>query len=133
MTDLTKIDKPFGELDRETQLALFEAWLDGAEVDCLADGIWYRTNPVSWRKSKAYRIATTPDTIDWDHVAPQAKFMARGESGSAWLFDCKPSINDAGDWDTVAEGDCVGNADTFASYRRGTCDWKDSLVERPEA
>ena len=30
--DLTKIDKPFGDLDRSTQVALFESWLDGEDI-----------------------------------------------------------------------------------------------------
>lgn len=33
-TDLTKLDKPFGELDRATQLKLVEHVLDGGRLDC---------------------------------------------------------------------------------------------------
>lgn len=38
MTDLTKIDKPFGELDRETKGALMLAAHEGAEIEYSSDG-----------------------------------------------------------------------------------------------
>lgn len=37
-TDLTKLNKPFGELDRATQLKLVEHVLDGGRVECTAFG-----------------------------------------------------------------------------------------------
>ena len=33
MTDLTKIDKPFGELDVETAVTLFRHWREGGDVE----------------------------------------------------------------------------------------------------
>ena len=36
-------------------------------------------------------------------------------------------------WDSEEEDWTGENADLFTSYTPGTCDWKDSLVERPKA
>ena len=45
-TDLTKLDKSFGELDRATQLKLVEHVLDGGRVDKLrVDGEWSKGVP----------------------------------------------------------------------------------------
>ena len=38
--------------------------------------------------------------------------------------------SDASAW--YAQSDEVVEADGFASYTKGTCDWKDSLIKRPE-
>ena len=45
-TDLTKLDKPFGKLDRATQLKLVEYVLNGGRLEKLrAEGEWLRDVP----------------------------------------------------------------------------------------
>ena len=130
--DLTKIDVPFGELDRETQLALFEAWLDGEKLEWEYNSAWARfdgSGP-TWHSKSTYRVRPeplTPDAIDWSHVAPEFKWMARESIGGTFLWPEKP-ISAAGGWH---DGGVFISARYFASYKRGTVDWKDSLVERP--
>lgn len=51
--DLTTIDKPFGELDRKTQVALFEAWLDG-ETIITSNSVWL--NPY-WFPKVVYKVS----------------------------------------------------------------------------
>jgi hypothetical protein len=77
-----------------------------------------------------YRIAPAakPDTIDWSHVAPEFKWMARDSEGQCWLYFSQPKVGN-GCWYSP---DDATPADSFTSYHRGTCDWKDSLVKRPE-
>lgn len=43
-TDLTKLDKPFGELDRATQLKLVEHVLDGGRVEKYVQHDWVTSN-----------------------------------------------------------------------------------------
>ena len=134
MTDLTKIDKPFGELDRETQLALFEAWLDEKIIETrFTTGEFFCVGHPEWLLDWDYRVRPeplTPDTIDWSHVAPEYRWMARDQSGSAYLYDAEPHLTSkAGVW--VNESCDIVRATAFTSYKRGTCDWRDSLVERP--
>ena len=75
-----------------------------------------------------YRIAVTPDTIDWGPIDPQIKYIARHSTNVVYGFTHEPIRNDS-HW--------VGNNPIYringliASYRRGTCDWKDSLMVRP--
>jgi hypothetical protein len=123
--DLTKIDRPFGELDRETKVALLSAWVDGAQIQFKGFNI---ASP-QWHPHYVYRVVVTKPSIDWSHVAPQFKWMATSKSGLTWLFEADPYLGQAM-WCTNT-GRCI-NADTFASFRAGTCDWKDSLVQRPE-
>lgn len=121
MTDLTKIDKPFGLLDADTQKALRE-WPHGLDK-YWGDGDWVRqADWMSFHPAVTYRACpapVTPDTIDWSHVAPQVRYMQRpsAEAIHAILYDANMTQ--------------LCSAGAFASYQRGTCDWKDSLVERP--
>lgn len=75
----------------------------------------------------------TPDSIDWSHVAPRFKWMARDENGVVALYEDEPYVDDICDMWTMGEFGCEWhNARNFSSYVRGSCDWKDSLVQRPE-
>jgi hypothetical protein len=67
-------------------------------------------------------------SIDWEHVRGEYKFLAQDIDGNAWLYWEKPELGECG-WQTT-RGECA-EAQQFASYTPGTCDWKDSLVERP--
>ena len=74
----------------------------------------------------------TKPSIDWDHVAPKYKYLSEDSGGIAFLYDEEPYVaSDASAW--YAQGDEVVEADGFASYTKGTCDWKDSLVKRPDS
>lgn len=128
MTDLTKLTTPFGLLDPETQEAL-RKWEHGVEAyGHFGWGIFGGKG--SWDTSRTYRARPdpiVPDSINWDHVAPEWKWMARDKTDEVWFFDEKPE-SDYAYW-CAKDGMlvCAG----FASYRRGTVAWQDSLVERP--
>jgi len=131
MTDLTKITTPFALLDDKTKGALkahggpYEFWYE-------YDGSWPTIYNPSWFRTYIYRVAPgTKDTINWDHVADQFICMARDADGLAYAYTSKPKI---GCTDVVGcwrwGGDYAG-VHVVASYKPGTCDWKDSLVFRP--
>lgn len=50
--------KPFGELSREEQIKLFEAWLDGKTIENFDDttGRWIKIGYPSWWANTVYRI-----------------------------------------------------------------------------
>lgn len=81
------------------------------------------------------RMAGTQDEIDWSHVAPEYKFMARDDLSESAFIHTEAAFLDGGKWEHRgfwhSDGDSV-QANAFASYKRGTCDWRDSLVRRPE-
>ena len=73
----------------------------------------------------------TKPSINWDHVAPKYKYFSEDSEGNAFLYEEEPYVaTGASAW--YAQSDEVVEANGFASYVKGTCDWKDSLVERPE-
>lgn len=72
----------------------------------------------------------TKPSINWEHVHSKYNYLAADDMGNAWLYGKEPTIDDDGYWD--AELGEFALADTHASYIPGTCDWKDSLVVRPE-
>ncbi len=104
-------------------IEVMQAYVDGDEVEsCTGEEWWVNEHPVWNWPSVDYRIVKTPDTINWDHVAPEFKYMMRGLNDvDAFLFKKNPP----------AVGEGFISASLFSSYHRGTCDWKDSLVIRP--
>ena len=72
--------------------------------------------------------AVTKPSIDWSHVSEDFKYLAMDNGGLHHLFTEKP-LQATLEWVTHHPYVFAGH---FASFTPGTCDWKDSLVERPE-
>lgn len=84
-------------------------------------------------KKLDYLPAPAKPSIDWKAVAPQYKYLARDKNGRAYLYKDAP-FTGAITW-LPSRTDPTFNislTDAFVSYLPGDCDWKDSLVERPE-
>jgi hypothetical protein len=82
-------------------------------------------------KNLVYRIAKpepTKPSIDWDQVVPWLNYMAMNSSGVVYFHECKPELGETV-WFSAGRG---GNAQSHISFKHGTCDWRDSLVMRPE-
>lgn len=108
-------------------IEVMQAYVDGEEIETCYGVV---DNPNwEWDYADKYRIAKTPDSIDWSHVAPEFKYMARDESEVPYVYGDKPYIS-TDNWMTRSDVACVRH---FSSYKRGTVDWKDSLVIRPGA
>ena len=129
--------KKFGDLTREEQVKLFEAWLE--DENCIvflskADvGVWLSCHTPSWSPLNTYRVKETPDSINWDHVHPDFKWMARNSHGKTLLF-CNqpkfhPSMLGGFIWDSPFSNTL---ATDFTSYKQGTVSAENSLVKRPE-
>ena len=132
MTDLTKITTPFALLDDETREALkahggpYEYWSFNAAR-------WESTLHPYWSRGTIYRAApATKDTINWDHVADKFICMARDANGSAYVYTAKPKTARYNVvWICDGDDSFPAGVHAVASYKRGTCAWKDSLVFRP--
>ena len=70
----------------------------------------------------------TKPTVNWDHVNSRYNYLAQDESGTCWVYEHVPILIED-EW-ASSRGDCTP-ADCLQSLVPGTCDWKDSLVERP--
>jgi hypothetical protein len=135
MQDLTKIDKPFGELDDKTAIALFAAWKKGAKIECNTsyDRRWGEIPEPRWYPECSYRVKSVPlvpDSIDWSHVHAKWKWLARDRDGEVYIYTDKP-YRDAGLNFWLGGGAALKVLDVFTSYKQGTAKWEDSLVERP--
>lgn len=135
--DLTKIDKPFGELDRETKGALLLAEYEGARLEFRDPNstlpwceVLYCSEMSAHLMYRVKPVPLTKDTIDWSQVADGWDYCMRrplGAIGEAqpFLFRTKPTGSEL--TYTIPGLALV----TQSSYVRGTCDWKDSLLIRP--
>lgn len=106
-------------------IEVMQAYVDGERIEVnRGDGWWVLySGHFPFNSAHDYRIAKTPDTINWDHVADGYKYMKRDENGCAYLYAEHP--------DAYIKVIRPESANGFSSYRRGTYDWKDSLVIRP--
>lgn len=116
-------------------IEVMQAYVDGERVECRwrVNEKWVPPHDgfPKWRwESTEYRIAKTPDTINWDHVAPEFKYMARDITGRVYMYTKKPYIQGDCVWD-ANEGEYARVEALFSSLKVGTVDWKESLVIRP--
>lgn len=72
--------------------------------------------------------ATTKPSIDWSHVNERFQWLATDDDGKSYLYVEEP-LQDEHRWET---GLTFASAANFASFVPGTCNWKHSLVKRPE-
>ena len=72
--------------------------------------------------------SATKPSIDWSHDSEKYQYLAMDADGLHQLF-AEPPKRTSCTWHTWEH--CV-YAGCFASFIPGTCDWKDSLVKRPE-
>ena len=114
------------------KIEVMQAYLDGAEIEMTSaqyPGNWIDVSEIEWNWVHVeYRVKQTQDSIDWSHVHKDFKWMARDKEGTPRLYLSKPKITDTY-WASIQR---QVDAQLFASYKRGTVDWKQSLVERPD-
>ena len=72
--------------------------------------------------------AVTKPSIDWSHINEEFQYLAMDKDGLHHLFAEKPEPI-AVEWTTYS---LYIYANHFASFTPGTCDWRDSLVKRPD-
>jgi hypothetical protein len=125
---LTNITTPFGllrETDPETAKALQEC---GGPWEFYTYGCgWVSADDPAWVWRTVYRkAADTKPTIDWANVAEGWNWLARDADGLGFLYTEKPQV-----FPTCWMGEDDSSTRTFASYRPGTCDWRESLICRP--
>lgn len=117
----------------EKHRAVAHAWVDGAEVECKTPitSTWQGDSVPDWIEQNEYRIKPTKPSIDWSHVSPAYTHMATDKDGRTWLYHKEPTRQS--EWVQFANLDApIVKAESFVSFKPGTCDWKDSLVARPQ-
>ena len=89
---------------------------------CVEGNVTLFPHPVEVVKS------VTKPSIDWSHVSPEYNYLAQNSNGDSYLCGKEPTTHITV-WDMESP---YIFATTFTSYVPGTCDWKESLVERPD-
>ncbi len=87
--------------------------------------------PPAWHSTVVYRAKPAPvtqDVVPWDAIDKRWNWHARDKNESMFFYDVKPEIEDNG-WEYI--GDMTYSPELLAGYIRGTCDWRDSLQQRP--
>jgi len=122
--------KRFGELSREEQLDIVTYWLDTGRIEVLDtySNRWYTITMPAWQHKGYFRKPLTKPSVNWDHVAKEYNYMATDKSGATYLYKLKPHKSSS----FFNSESYRPRADTFASFVKGTCDWENSLVKRPE-
>lgn len=111
------------------------AYADGAEIEvCDNEGlrIWdahAECGPgFNWSDYK-YRVKVTKPSIDWSHVSDELVCLMESPSGYIFLSTHVPEASPS-NW-VLPDRARTFSPDSFASFKPGTCDWKESLVIRP--
>ena len=74
---------------------------------------------------------TKPD-IPWEFIKEEYKWAARSAEGLVFAYTQKPDMYSHCCWTSVGISDCRLIDTELWDFDPGTCDWKDSLVERPK-
>lgn len=126
------------EYDRITKtqdkMAVMQAFIDGEKIEYIERDVSPRWEEVkipvwNWANGtyRVKKIPLVPDLIDWSHVHPDYKYMARDRSGLVYLYRTRPVLKET-QW-TSPSG--LVSPKMFSSLSVGNVDWKDSLVTRP--
>ena len=120
------------EVDGESTVGSYSVIVkfnDDLAVSYTADGKYFVEGNVTLFPYPVEIVKTTAvkPSIDWSHVSENFQYLAMDEDGSHHLFAEKPEPIVL-EWAADA---LYIQAEHFASFTPGTCDWKDSLVERP--
>ena len=72
--------------------------------------------------------AVTKPSIDWSHVSSEFNYLVQDSDGEGYLCGEEPACVESG-WGSESHYISAG---AFTSYVPGTCDWRGSLVKRPD-
>ena len=123
----------FSKKTLEEKIAVMQHYLNGGDI--VVDGrVWSRKlfgyPNFNWEafEYNIYEEPKTKPSINWEHVSKEYKYMATDCSGRTYLHIDEPTLKGTY-WTTDP---ACKPANVFSSYIPGTCDWKDSLVKRPD-
>ena len=112
-------------------LPLIEHFANGGDIGTYAQGISVITDNPSWSDAETYHIVYSKPSIDWSHVNKEYKWLAVDEDGKACVTVLEPREKKCF-WVAEDPNSSAIPAEYFASFKRGTCDWEDSKIRRPE-
>lgn len=114
----------------EKHRAIAHLAVDGAEIEWFNQFIerWEPKEHDHWSKHIQYRVKQTPHSIDWSHVHKKYVALVQFANGQILLLDKVPEMRRHEVYRQALTSYAI--PEDFASFKRGTIDWKDSLVLR---
>lgn len=95
---------------------------------------WVSCEP-QWVNTIIYRAKPAPvtqDVVPWEAIAPKWRWAARDSNGKLYLYDEMPNSDATFSWNPPVSGQCRALYNILANLTPGTCDWRDSLQQRPQ-
>lgn len=127
---------PLGMLENDDVRALRDAFHKGEPIELwTAQDGWKVTtiHPHYWNLDIPRRLKELPvikPSVDWSQVPDCWNWMATDKDGGTFFFRTEPSIVGMY-WKGSEHANIVVHM-MHTSFVPGTCDWKDSLVQRPQ-
>ena len=125
--DLSDLKSPLGWYPGEVQQALRN---HGGPYEAFRETEWGRASAPFFFGAVTYRVTPKPLTkpdVPWHMMADWVKAVARDEDGTIWAYEDVPVCHES----LWSGSDLSNHLDAF-KIEPGTCDWRDSLVLRPE-
>lgn len=115
-------------------MPVVEHFANGGEVEKRfpPTGKWEPCSHPAFVESWQYRIEQTSDSVNWDHVHESINAIARDANGRVDAYSDNPEKGGQA-WEPGVRCAWISNIEqTLASYKRGTVNWQNSLITRPE-
>ncbi len=130
MSFLNTDKRQFHDIGPENQLKIIKAKQEGkCQVYYTGDEEWSEASGITLNFDHIYRLKPKQKpSINWDHVAPEYKWLATDADGETYLYAEKPRTTARAFEPGISR---YANVKGFASFKAGDCHWIDSLVERP--
>lgn len=115
-------------------IEVMQAYVEGKKIQCNSGFGWVVVENPSWDwMSMDYRVKpVSKPSINWDHVRPDYKYLFTDSDGGSYIVKSEPTLSRTC-WLADLEDEYYLKAEGFASFIPGDCDWKESLVRRPES
>lgn len=111
---------------------MMEAYKDGENIEVQAptlDDYWIYTRTPNWLKGRKYRIAKTQMTVPWDILISDIQWVFKDNQGKVYGSIEKPLMDNL---EYSADYRMVIPIWLLKGFNAGTCNWSDSLIQRPQ-
>ena len=127
------IMKTYGEMTTEEQTELVvAAYVKRLPVEIQTAGHWIIHPYPIFQDHRYYRVAKTMPSVDWSQVHPDINHISTNSHEASFGTKGVQNKSEHGFWSTTQTESFYRIDGVIASYDRGTCDWQESLISRPE-
>jgi hypothetical protein len=115
-------------------IKVMQAYVEGKKIQYISNTMVFDVDNPTWDwEYTEYRVKpVSKPSINWDHVHPDYKYLFTESDGSSYLVASEPTQSRTR-WLIDIEDEDYITPEIFASFIPGDCDWKESLVQRPES